>query len=70
MVDWSKPFKRGRTTHHGYAPPTDKMFSIGPIIAGRPMTEWLGVSPEKAPTEDKVAEPKGETKSNGNQQKK
>jgi hypothetical protein len=57
-IDWTKPFKVGRVTHRGLAKPGHPIFSDGPIIAGIPLTEWLGVSPEKVPPDDKVA-PKG-----------
>jgi hypothetical protein len=47
LIDLTKPFKMGRLTHRGLAKPGDPMFSDGPIIAGIPLTEWLGVSPKK-----------------------
>ena len=65
--DLSKPFKKGRVTYRGYAPPDDPMFQVGPIIAGIPLTEWLGVSPEKIPADDKVAGPKVKGKRKRNQ---
>jgi hypothetical protein len=62
MVDLSKPFKMGRLTHRGLAKPGHPIFSDGPMIAGKPMTEWLGVSPKQATNEDKVAGPMGKSK--------
>jgi hypothetical protein len=62
MVDFGKPFKKAGYTHHGYLPPTDKIFSIGPMIGGTPMTELLGVLPKKATAEDKGAGPKAKGK--------
>ena len=67
MVDLSKPFKMGGVTHRGLAKPDDPMFQVGPIIAGIPLTEWLGASPEKATDEDKIAGPKGKFKGKRNQ---
>ena len=62
MEDISKPYKRGGVTYLGYAKPSDPMFQVGPIIAGIPLTEWLGLSPKKATEDDKVAGPKGKAK--------
>jgi len=59
VIDWTKPFKVGGVTHRGLVPPDDPMFHVGPIIAGIPLSEWLGVSPKKATDDDKVAGPKG-----------
>jgi hypothetical protein len=54
-IDWTKPFKMGGVTHRGLAKPGHPIFSDGPIIAGIPLTEWLGVSPKKATPEDMVS---------------
>jgi hypothetical protein len=61
-IDLTKPFKMGGVTHRGLVPPGDPMFSGGPMIAGRRLSEWLGVSPEKTTAEDKVTGPKGKAK--------
>jgi hypothetical protein len=63
--DLTKPFKRGGHTHLGLVPPGDPMFSGGPMIAGRRMSEWLGVSPKKVTDEDKIAGLKGKSKAKG-----
>jgi predicted protein tyrosine phosphatase len=52
---------QGYVLNMGWTRPDDPMFQVGPIIAGIPLTEWLGVPPEKATDEDKVA-PKGKAK--------
>lgn len=61
--DLIKPFKMGRVTHRGLAKADDPMFQVGPIIAGKPLTEWLGSSPKKVTDEDTVAGPKAQGKS-------
>ena len=48
-IDWTNPFKTGGVTHRGLAKPGHPIFSDGPMIAGKPMTEWLGTSPKKTP---------------------
>lgn len=65
--DLSKPFKWKGVTHRGLAKPDHPIFSDGPMIAGIPLSEWLGGSPKKATDEDKVAGPKGKSKGKRNQ---
>jgi hypothetical protein len=62
MVDLSKPYKRGGDTYHGYAKPSDPMFSTGQIVSGMTISELLGGSPKKATVDDKVSGPKGKAK--------
>jgi len=58
-IDWTKPFKMGGVTHRGSVKPGHPIFSDGPMIGGKPLTEWLESSPKKteAPTNSTASPP-------------